>query len=347
MRGRPSQDERPGRAMQGADFFVGIDAAAHATTAAVADSHGLVRSVAKGPGVSPGRINAADHQRLLHQVVEETMARARVDRSRMTAVAVGMSGAETPSGKRRIEAWVNRVLAPVRCMTECPAILSLRAATRDAVGVGLVVNQRTSCVGRDRYGRRHAVGGHGAVSGDVGNTDDLAMRVLGAAWMADDGRAGPSSLSTAIPRAVGVDSVQRLPEILERGELSASVAEAVIACLFAEAESGDGLAEKIIEDTGSRLGASAVAGMRALNLRAANAVVVLDGAMFTRPTHQRLVEATQKRIISAVNEAHVIVANTPRVLGAVLFARDLMDHAPLAFADRVRGQAQAVARAPR
>ena len=326
----------------GSGFFLGIDAAAHGTTAALADGSGALRSVASGPGVSPGRLTSADQQRLIQEVIADVLHRARLPPSRLTSVAVGISGAESASSRRRTEAWVNRAAAPAPSMTECPAILSLRAATRDAVGVGIVVDHRTTCVGRDRYGRRHAVGGHGPVSGDVGYAEDLAMRALGGAWMAEDGRAGPSSLSAAIPASVGVDSVHRLPELLERGELPHEVVETAVACLFAEAEAGDGLAEKIIEDTGSRLGAAAIATMRSLTLRAANAVVVLDGAMFTRPEQVRLVRATERRILSAVNEAHVIVARTPRVLGAVLFARDLMDHAPLAFADRIRGQAEFV-----
>ena len=276
----------------------------------------------------------------MHQLVEDARRRAGLDRSQLTAVAVGMSGAESTSARRRIESVIRRAVDPIPCLTECPAILALRAATRDAVGVGLVVDHRTSCVGRDRYGRRHAVGGYGAVSGDVGYAEDLAMRALGGAWMAEDGRAGPSTLSAAIPDSVGVDSVQRLPDLLEHGELPMAVVEAAVACLFAEADGGDGLAQKIIEDTGSRLGASVVATMRTLSLRAANAVVVLDGAMFAM--HEPLARATQRRILGAVNEAHIIVAHTERVLGAVLFARDLVDHAPLAFADRVRGQSGAL-----
>ncbi len=321
-------------------FYLGIDAAAHGSIAALADGQGTIQAFCEGPGVLPGRASALEQQQLIRGMVDGVLARAGVAEDRLTAMAVGMSGAESSRARGRIESVLQAVVPPIPCLTECPAILALRAATRDAVGVGLVVDHRTSCVGRDRYGRRHAVGGHGAISGDVGYAEDLAMRALGSAWMAEDGRAGPSSLSAAIPDAVGVDSVQRLSDLRENGELPAAVVEAAVACLFAEADGGDGLAEKIIEDTGSRLGAAVVATMRTLTLREANAVVVLDGAMFGR--HPPLAIAAQQRILSAVNEAHVILAHAERVLGAVLFARDLVDHAPLAFADRVRGQAGVV-----
>ena len=319
-------------------FFLGIDAAPNRTTAAVADNKGIVRAVAEGPGIAMDKVPHVDQQRLIHGIVDEVLAQANLPRYQLTAATIGVCGAESTRARRRIEPWMSRIVAPAPCLTECPAILTLRATTKDAVGVGLVVDERTSCVGRDRYGRRHSVGGHGAVSGDVGYAEDLAMRALGGAWMAEDGRAGPSSLSRALPGAVGVESVRGLPDLLEHGELPPEVVEAAVACLFEEAEAGDGLAEKIVEDTGHRLGASVVAAMRTLNLRASNAVVVLDGTMFTRPNHGLLVEATQQRILSAVNEAHVIVGETDRVLGAILFARDMVDHAPLAFADRIRAQ---------
>ncbi len=328
------------------NFFVGIDATRHETTVAVADEHGNVGAEAVGCGFTPERTVLDEQRRNVLSVLAEALAKASITQDQVSAVTVGIVGAESSSGRERNEAWLSRALAPARCLVECPAVLSLRAATRDAVGVGLIADHRTSCVGRDRYGRRHAVGGHGEISGDVGYARDLAMRALGAAWMAEDGRAGPSSLSTALPESLGVASVQRLPELLDEGELPASVVEQAVDCLFEQALLGDGLAEKIIEDTGGRLGATVVAALRQLSLRAANAVVVLDGAMFTRPDHADLLRATRQRILSAVNEAHVMVSETPRVLGAVLFARDLMDHAPLAFADRIRQQAPTLGVAP-
>lgn len=327
-----------------AEFFLGIDASVRGTTAAVADATGVVVAATEGPGIPVTKSSAAKRTAILRGVIEAVLGRACIPPGQVSAVAAGISGAESSEARRQTEAWVNKAVAAVSapCFTECPAILSLRAATRDAVGVGLVAEWRTTCVGRDRYGRRHSVGGHGAISGDVGYAEDLAMRALGAAWMASDGRAGPSSLSTAIPDAVGVGAVRRLPELFERGELPSAVVQTAVDCLFAEAELGDGLAQKIIEDTGQRLGAAAVATLRALSLRAANAVVVLDGSMFTGPGRHLLVGATRQRIRSAVSEAHVIVARSQRVVGAILFARDLLDHAPLAFADRLRGQAGAL-----
>jgi N-acetylglucosamine kinase-like BadF-type ATPase len=188
------------------------------------------------------------------------------------------------------------------------------------------------------------VGGLGPVSGDVGHAEDLAMRTVGAAWMATDGRTAPSTLSRAVLETLNVPSVEHIPSLLVRGVLPEPLAWKLVTCLFAEAERGDGMACRIVEDTGERLGASASAVMRQLVLRGSNAVVVLGGAMFQQPGHRLIVEATERKIRRSINEAHVIVLPFQPVIGGVLFARDLLGHAPLGFATRLRAESENIDR---
>jgi N-acetylglucosamine kinase-like BadF-type ATPase len=164
------------------------------------------------------------------------------------------------------------------------------------------------------------------------------MRAVGAAWMATDGRIGPSSLARAIPVALGAQSVEDIPALLVRGEIPEPLVRKIVTALFEEAEGGDGVACRIVEDTGERLGGAASAVMRQLVLRGSNAVVVLGGAMFQAPGHRLLNEATERKIRRGVNEAHVILLEVQPVIGAVLFARDLINHSPLGFATRLRAE---------
>jgi N-acetylglucosamine kinase-like BadF-type ATPase len=210
--------------------------------------------------------------------------------------------------------------------------------------VGLVAGTGTNCVGRDRYGRRHQVGGMGAVSGDVGYAEDLAMRAVGGAWLASDGRAAPSALTQSVPKALGVEVIEEVPRVLVRGELPEPLIKKVVTCLFAEARAGDGMAQRIIEDTGARLGSAGAAVLRTLMLRGPNAVVVLGGAMFQSSGHGLLVEATERRIRQSISEAHVVLLEVPPVVGAVLFARDLIGPAPLSFATTMRAGASEISR---
>ena len=129
---------------------------------------------------------------------------------------------------------------------------------------------------------------------------------------------------------------------LVRGEFPEPIVRRIVTCLFAEARAGDGLAVRIIEDTGSRLGTAAAAAMRALVLRGSNAVVVLGGAMFQSEGHELLVAAADQRIRETINEAHVVVLRVPPAVGAVLFARDLINHAPLDFAMRLRTESDRI-----
>lgn len=328
--------------MAGRTLFLGVDGGDSTTVAIVVDESGCV--------VSVGRAGCSNHQtigeraacRELKVAIDVALRGAEAKLSDIAAAGFGLEGADRESEMALVQAMVE-ASAPVPLrFVENHAVSVLRAATKDAVGVALVAGTSTNCVGRDRYGRRLQVGGYGAVSGDVGHGEDLAMRTVGAAWMASDGRTAPSSLARAVPTILGVPSVEQIPGRLVRGVLPEPLVDKLVRCLFFEAERGDGLACRIVEDTGERLGAAASAVMRQLVLRGSNAVVVLGGAIFDSPEHRLLVEATERKIRRSVSEAHVIVLRIQPVIGAVLFARDLLGHAPLHFATRLRAESERI-----
>lgn len=325
-------------------LFLGVDGGGTKTIAVVSNAEGHI--------LSAGRAGCSNYQSIGERAAGTEM-RAAVDVALrscgagfgdIAAAGFGIAGADREPEMEIVHRLVDDFAPVPRRFVENDALLVLRAATKDAVGVGLVAGTGTNCVGRDRYGRRLQVGGMGLVSGDVGYAEDLAMRAVGAAWMASDGRAAPSTLATAVPAALGVARIEQVPRLLVHGELPDARLKKVVECLFHEAEEGDGLACRIIEETGHRLGAAAAAALRSLVLRGANAVVVLGGAMFQAPHHGRLVEATERRILATVSEAHVIVLGVQPVIGAVLFARDLLGQAPREFATRLRGESDDIER---
>ena len=319
-------------------LYLGVDGGGTKTVAVVADDAGRIVSAARAGGCNYQSIGQTAAKSELRAAVDRALAGAGVTLDQLDAGAFGIAGADRDEEMAIVRGMVADVAPMERVFVENDALLVLRAATKDAVGVGLIAGTGTNCVGRDRYGRRHQIGGMGYVSGDVGFAEDLAMRAVGGAWMATDGRTGPSSLTAAVCEAIGVGRIEDTPTRLVRGEFPEPVIRRIVQSLFSCARAGDGLATRIIEDTGSRLGAAAAALMRALVLRGSNAVVVLGGAMFQTEGHHQLVEAATRRIRDTINEAHVLVLEVAPVIGAVLFARDLVSHASLDFAVTLRNE---------
>jgi N-acetylglucosamine kinase-like BadF-type ATPase len=326
------------------DLFLGVDGGGTKTVALVCDDDGHILSAGRAGCSNYQTIGERAAGREMHAAIENALRGAGVTLDSITAAGFGVAGADREPEMAIVDSMVRSVAPVGRRFVENDALIALRAATKDAVGVGLVAGTGTNCVGRDRYGRRFQVGGMGPISGDVGYAEDLAMRTVGAAWMASDGRVAPSTLSRAVPSALSVGRVEDIPRLLVRGEIPEVSTRRLVECLFGEAQRGDGAASRIIEDTGERLGAAAVAVMRGLVLRGANAVVVLGGAMFQAPGHELLVEATARRIRDTINEAHVIVLNVQPVIGAALFARDLLGQAPLTFANTLRKESSEIER---
>lgn len=320
------------------ELFLGVDGGGTKTIAIIANAEGHILSAGRAGCSNYQSIGERAAGREMRVAIDLALRGAGVKLSDLTTGGFGISGADREPEMASVQAMVESFAPVGRRFVENDALLVLRAATKDAVGVGLVAGTGTNCIGRDRYGRRIQVGGMGMISGDVGYAEDLAMRCVGAAWMATDGRIGPSSLARAIPVALGVKSVEEVPSLLVRGEIPEPLVRKIVNALFHEAEGGDGMACRIVEDTGERLGAAASAVMRQLVLRGSNAVVVLGGAMFQAAGHRLLIDATERKIRRGVNEAHVILLEVQPVIGAVLFARDLIGHSPLAFANKLRAE---------
>ncbi len=317
-------------------LYLGVDAGVTRTTAAIADQEGRILGLAKAGGAKTQLVGLTAARQELKAAIDGALNQAEVTAEQIESAALGVAGYHPANFDPSVWAAMEQVLPAEQRFVERRAVMALRAGTKDAVGAALLVGIETECVARDRYGRRHQIGGFGPLSGDVGFTEDLAMRTIGGAWMASDGRAGPSNLIPRVCEVLGVDTVQQAPRVLVRGELPLSLARKLVAALFTEAEGGDGLAQRLIEDTGSRLGASAAAALRALSLRSNNAVVVLGGSGFFGAERQLLVQAVERRVLNLVPEAYVRFLETEPVVGAVLMARDLVSHAPLDFARRLR-----------
>jgi N-acetylglucosamine kinase-like BadF-type ATPase len=330
--------------MSGRELYLGVDGGGTKTIAILADEEGHILSAGRAGCANYQSIGETAAGREMRVAIDLALRGSGAKLTDVTAAGFGIAGADREPEMAIVKEMVESFAPVPKRFVENDALLVLRAATKDAVGVGLVAGTGTNCVGRDRYGRRFQVGGMGPISGDVGYAEDLAMRTVGAAWMASDGRIGPSALAKSVPDVLGVKSVEDIPGLLVRGEVPDPLVRKIVTCLFQEAEKGDGLACRIVEDTGERLGGAAAAVMRQLVLRGSNAVVVLGGAMFQVAGHRLLIDATERKIRRAVNEAQVILLDLQPVIGAVLFARDLMNHAPLAFANRLRAEAAEIER---
>lgn len=313
-------------------LYLGVDGGGTKTVAALADETGQIVAAARAGGSNYQDIGISSAGAELRVAVQSALQKVGASLSDVAGAAFGMAGADRATEMMIVQGMVDEYVPVSRRYVENDALLVLRAGTKEAVGVGLVAGTGTNCIGRDRYGRRHQIGGMGPISGDVGYAEDLAMRTLGGAWKAFDGRSGPSALSAAVCGDFGVAAVDELVQLMVRGELPEPVVRKVVQCLFRCAREGDGLARRIVEDTASRMGAAAAAAMRALVLLGPNAVLVLGGAMFQTKGHELLVDACAKRVREAVSEAHVIVLDTNPVVGALLFARDIVEHASRDFA---------------
>ncbi len=303
-------------------IVLGVDGGGTKTLAAVADERGVIRGLGRAGASNYQSTSEEDAARAIAEAVDQALAAAGATRAEVAASALGIAGFDGPVEAAIVRRVVDRALGPAtRRFVENDALLVLRAGTDAGVGVGVVAGTGNNCIGRARDGRRYQVGGMGPVSGDAGSAPDLAMAAAAAAWRSSDGRAPRGVLLPRLLAAVGCDSVERLPDLMDDGStFRPTVVPLIVTALFEAADRGDGAALAVIDGAARVLADNAGAALRGLALEGDDAAVVLGGSVFTR--YARLGDAVRRDVAGRDVAVHVRTVPAAPVVGALLWAFD-------------------------
>lgn len=319
-------------------ILLGVDGGGTKTLAVVATVDGAVRGVGRAGASNYQSVGEDGAARALGHAVDEALARAGASREAVVASALGLAGFDGPVEATIVRRVVEAALGPsARRFVENDALLVLRAGTPEGVGVGVVAGTGNNCIGRDRHGRRLQIGGMGPVSGDAGSAPDLALAAAAAAWRSSDGRLPPSPLVPALLEALALPSVERLADLVDDGAcFRAEHVPAAVTALFATAAAGDAVACAVLDAAARVLADNAAAALRGLGLVGDDARVVLGGRVLTQ--YPALAERVIVALAACGPGAHAAVVPAEPVVGALLWAHDLMGAPPglrAAFRQRI------------
>jgi N-acetylglucosamine kinase-like BadF-type ATPase len=300
-------------------YFLGVDIGNTKSHALIADDNGrCVGFGSAGPG-SWEAIGWQGARHVLHQIVDQALVQAALNRDDISAAGFGYAGYDWPEDRSGHVAMIESlVMEKARYILGNDTLVGLVAGAEMGWGIVVVAGTSNNCRGRDRHGREGRITGSGRWFGECGGAAEVvskAIQAVAAAWTL---RGPDTSLTSAFLAHVGAtDVVDFLAGLMrERYRVKADAAPIV----FAEAQQGDAVAQEIITWAGQSLGGLANAVIHQLDLAAENFDVVLSGSLYKGGA--MLIEPMRRTIQAVAPGANLVRLTAPPVVGGVLLGME-------------------------
>ncbi len=199
---------------------------------------------------------------------------------------------------------------------ESDARIALEGAFSGKSGSILIAGTGSIMFGKDNKGEIHRVGGFGRYIGDEGSGYRIGRKGLNAVARYMDGRAKSTKIADLLDQEFSIStSEQLITEVYRNNFNIASVAPLV----FESAESGDKIAQRILEDEADELLLHITAMKAKLNVDLLK--VSLIGSILTTPNYFSYL--FNEKVVRRLNDVKIMEAEYSPEYGAALMAKQL------------------------
>jgi N-acetylglucosamine kinase-like BadF-type ATPase len=307
-------------------LFLGMDCGGTSTRAVVADGFGQVVGIGNSGASNPNASNEQTSAARLAEAVASALARAGAVQQDLSAIFVGMAGI----GDDGDLGWGRSVLARAGLgLDHVPTGLDhdIRIALAGGLpgeeGMALVAGTGASCYGRARDGRTARSGGWGPLLDDGGSACGLGYAAMRAAVRINDGRLPPSPLLAQVMSNLGLGRISEIVEKLYRKGMTPTEIARLAPLVIRAWQDGDGVATQLVLEGVNELVLLVKSVKEQLGF--SEAAVCFCGGLIENADGYR--EAVHQGIRSRLAGVKVASTALPPVLGAVLLAYDLGNHA--------------------
>jgi N-acetylglucosamine kinase-like BadF-type ATPase len=254
-------------------FVIGVDGGGTRTRVCVAAMDGTALAMHEA-GSSAVSVNGmAGAQRILEAAIAHAATKASVDLRDLQAICFGLSGVDRPDERGPMMQWATTQFTPkAEVVNDCEIVLE--AGSDAGWGVALIAGTGAIAFGKSPDGLRGRAGGWGYLIGDEGSAYDIARKGLRAALRAADGRGEPTQLVEIMQAHLKIDRMSALVPMVYRHNVSNGITSpmrpdqmAALAPLVTQAaDTGDAVAQKIVQRAGVELSLNVLAVARRLHL---------------------------------------------------------------------------------
>ena len=256
---------------------LGIDVGGTKTICLLSDEEGRVVESAKGSGANLQAVGELGLEKVLHAVMEETVAHQSVIPS---AICLGIAGVDRPEDAAVVRGIMSRIGYKARILVVNDALIALRAGIAEGAGVVIVAGTGSIAYGCDSAGYAARAGGWGYVLGDEGSGYWIGRLALRAIVRETDGRSAPTSLTPRVLAHFGVDRPDELLQTVYHEDFEPAAVAALATHVQQAREEGDPVATAILARGAEELAGAAASVAAQLNLNTDEFPFVLAGGMF-------------------------------------------------------------------
>jgi N-acetylglucosamine kinase-like BadF-type ATPase len=294
---------------------LGIDVGGTKTVCLLGDDEGRIVSTAKGPGANLQAVGELQLEKVLHTVMEETVAQQNAVPA---AICLGIAGVDRPEDATVVRGIMSRIGYKARILVVNDALIALQAGIGAAAGIVIVAGTGSIAYGCDSQGRAARAGGWGYVLGDEGSGYWIGRLALRAVVREADGRGQPTSLT---PRVLAHFAVARPGELFQtvyRQDFKPAAVAALATHVQHARDEGDAVATAILDRGAKELVAAAESVANQLDLTGEEFSFVLAGGMFKAVPWLR--EEVARLLPAIAPRSRTVLLDVEPALGAVRLA---------------------------
>lgn len=252
----------------------------------------------------------------IEQAVMEALRQAQAQPSDLLAGVFNMAGADWPEDFALLRAALEERRFGQRLIVQNDALGVLHAGVSSAVGISLICGSGAAIGARASDGRTWHTSHW---QDDVQGSHHLAHKTLVAVYRSELGIEPPTSLTARVLDFFQVDAVEALLHLFTNREHDAPEhIGRLTPILLDEAEAGDRVARRIVQEHGRALGEYVLAAARRVGLEGEAFPLVLAGGVFHHPS-SLLAEAIIEEVHRSSPLARLVPSRFEPVIG-VLFA---------------------------
>jgi glucosamine kinase len=294
---------------------LGIDVGGTKTVCLLADEEGRVVRSAREEGANLQGVGELGLEKVLHTVMEKTLADQAVVPS---AICLGIAGVDRAADETLVRSIMRRIGYKAKILVVNDALIALQAGIGPEPGIVIVAGTGSIAYGRNNRGEASRAGGWGYVLGDEGSGYWIGRLALRAVVRHADGRGRPTTLT---PRLLDHFGAERAAELIQRvyyEELNPAAIASLAHYVQEAREEGDMVAAGILNLAADELIAAAAAVMNRLELAEEAFSFLLAGGMFRAVPW--LCDQLKLLLPSLAPRSTIVRLENEPALGAVLLA---------------------------
>jgi N-acetylglucosamine kinase-like BadF-type ATPase len=256
---------------------LGIDVGGTKTVCLLADEEGDVIASAREEGANLQGAGELALEKVLHNVMEKTLADTHVIPS---AICLGIAGVDRAADEAVVGSIMKRIGYKAKILVVNDALIALQAGIGHEPGIVIVAGTGSIAYGRNSRGEASRAGGWGYVLGDEGSGYWIGRLALRAAVRHADGRGRSTSLTPRLLAHFGATRAAELIQKVYHDEVGPAAIASLARYVEQAREEGDAMAAGILTRAADELITAAAAVMARLDLTDESFSFVLAGGMF-------------------------------------------------------------------